>query len=190
MKTKNILILATVSLFLLSTSCKKDKNKVTTPENPNEQELITTLKLTFVNNANAGDIVTAVFSDPDGDGGNAPTQHDNIVLSNNTTYTCTLLLLDESKTPTDTISKEVAEEKEVHQFFYTVTGANLTITYNDFDNNNVPVGLNTTASTGSAGTGTLKVVLKHQDGIKPTSGNGDSSLGDTDVEVDFNVTVN
>jgi hypothetical protein len=132
---------------------------------------------------------TFSFRDPDGAGGVAPVIEP-ITLYANKNYTCTLLLLDETKKPVDTISLEIEEEKEVHQFFFRPSiGANMTFAYLDYDTNGVPVGLQTTLATGTASTGELTVALKHQPGVKPTTGNGNEALGETDVEVVFSITV-
>ncbi len=176
-------------VMLLAFSCKKkDDPKPSNPPNTNEEELITTLKIMFTEEG-TGTVSVFQFADLDGSGGNAPTQ-DQIVLNAGKTYHGRIILLDQTKSPVDSISNEVEEEKNAHQFFYTTTGDNLSVSYTDFDDHGVPVGLFPDFVTGVAGSGTLKVVLKHQPDLKPTSGMGNSSIGETDVEVIFNVTIN
>ena len=190
MKNMFINSIVLVSLVLALFSCKKkDDPKPDLPVNPNEQELITTMKL-ILTETGAGTVYTFVFKDLDGEGGNAPTI-DNIVLPANKSFTGQVVLLDESKNPADSISVEVKEEGDEHQFFYTIANANLTHSYasGDVDGNGVPIGLKPSFSSGNASTGTLTVVLKHQPEVKPTSGNGDISKGETDIEVEFNVSV-
>jgi hypothetical protein len=181
---KTILLSISLSLFLFS--CKKDKNEVPTPSNPNEEELITTVGLAF-DNGSIQD--TFFFRDIDGPGGMQPSKFDTIRLQSNTTYTMSVLLLDENKNPADTISNEVLNEAEEHQFFFTSIGSyNITTNYQDADANGVPIGLNNEVITGgsfSDKTNKYKVVLKHQPSLKPTSGNGDSSLGESDIEIEF-----
>ena len=96
---------------LMFTSC--DKNN---PEPPVDPEVITTLNYTLSPSSGGSD-VSLSFSDLDGDGGNAP-----IItggkLEANTTYTGILELLNESVTPTEDITEEIAEEDEEHQFFF------------------------------------------------------------------------
>jgi hypothetical protein len=187
MKTNRFIQLSMMLFISLSMfNCKKDKDDAPSPQNPNEQEQITTLRLIVSEGSTVVD--TFSFTDIDGPGGNAPTI-ENIALRANKNYTATVLLLDQSKNPVDTISNEVAEEDDEHQFFYTVSGANLTVTPTDVDANGVPVGLEASFVTGAASTGNLTVVLKHQPDVKPTSGNGDSTLGETDVEVTFAVNI-
>ena len=185
MNTSNKLsLLFFVALFIAQSSLymgciKKDD----TPNN--EQELITTLVLVMTNTTNAADIRTFAFKDTDGDGGNEPTI-DNINLPANTTYSVAVSILDESKTPADDITTEIAEEKNDHQlFFVPSTGLNLTNTYQDADDNNLPIGLSTRFATGAISTGILSVTLKHQPDIKDNNIN----TGETDVQVNFSVSI-
>jgi len=184
---KIILSSLILSLVLLASSCRQNDDNAPTPKDQNEEELITTLRLIIKENGSL--VNTFSFRDLDGVGGATPTIED-IILDANKIYTCTLLVLDETKNPVDTTSVEIEEENDVHQFFFTPSaGTNLTVSYLDYDDNNVPVGLETEFVTGAASTGTLKIVLKHQPGVKPTSGNGNEALGETDVEVEFNVEI-
>ena len=135
----------------------------------------------------------ASYRDLDGDGGNDPII-DTIRLDANMDYTVELLLLDETKNPIDTISHEIEEEKNEHQFFFSKIGTyNLTTTYLDFDDNGVPLGLNIQLNTTTGfteKTNKFQVVLKHQPGEKPTTGTtGDESIGDTDIEVNFPILI-
>jgi hypothetical protein len=188
---KNTIKILFLLLIFISTviSCKKkDDPKPSDPQNNNEEELITTLKLILTEDGTSN-VSTFQFADLDGSGGNAPTV-DNIVLEAGKTYHGKIILLDQTKSPADSISNEVEEEADEHQFFFEVTTANLTISYTDFDSHGVPLGLFPDVVTGAASSGTLKVTLKHQPELKPTSGMGDSTKGETDVEVTFNVTIN
>lgn len=171
------------ALALSIHSCKKDKDPVNpsggTPP-PDEAELITTLKLIFTDSATS--VKTAfTFADPDGEGGNAPTQFDTIMLAPSKTYYTQIILLNESVSPVDTISNEVQAENDEHLFCYTPTGANITIARIDSDGT-YEVGLESKWITGLISTGTVNIILKHQPGIK----DGTCSPGDTDIELDFN----
>jgi hypothetical protein len=187
---KKIISISFVVFFLTTQlSCKKDQPL--DPVNPvpnNPEELITTLQLIFTDSANPSSVSTFVFKDPDGDGGNAPTQFDTLQLSANKTYFVSILLLDESVSPTDTISNEVAEEANDHQFFFHYNGVNVAMTYLDADTNTppLPVGLSTQWKTGLAGTGTSQIILKHQPGTK----NGNEANGETDVDLLFSTVIN
>jgi hypothetical protein len=185
---KKIITTTIVIVFgLLLWSCKKNHDEAPNPQDQNEQELITTVSLIIKDNVVLVD--TFSFKDPDGPGGIAPTK-ERITLEANKTYTCTLLLLDETKKPVVVTSLEIEKERDLHQFFFhPSTGTDMSFSYLDYDDNGVPVGLQTTLVTGAASTGTLTVVLKHQPGVKPKSGPGNEALGETDVEVSFDVTI-
>ena len=171
-------------LFLaagLLSSCDKDEDE----QPQNESELITTVML-MMQEEGTTNVVTATFRDPDGEGGNPPTLFEEIVLKPNAVYNTSITVLDESKTPPDNVTEEIEEESDDHQFFYTPTaGLNIVVTYDDKDDNNIPVGLKTIITTGGASTGKLKVTLKHQPGIK----NNNIATGETDVELDFTAKV-
>lgn len=197
--TKHFFLILTFIMIMFS-GCKKKKDNPSPsdPVNPNDQELITTLKISSTDQANpAGPVIETVFKDTDGDGGNGPVQFDTLRLSPNTTYDNIILLLDETKSPADTISNEVQEEGDEHQFFYTFqaapsSSATLTVSYiaGDTDSHGVPIGLSPRFQTGAqTGLGSLTVILKHQPGVKPTSGNGNVNLGETDIEVVFPVKI-
>ena len=184
---KNISLFLIIAAVLLLSSCKKNHDEAPSPQDQNEQELITTVSLIIKDNGVLVD--TFSFRDPDGAGGIAPTK-EHITLDASKTYTCTLLLLDETKNPVVNTSLEIEEEKDLHQFFFHPSaGTDMAFSYIDYDDNGVPVGLQTNLVTGTASSGTLTVVLKHQPGVKPTSGPGNEALGETDVEVSFDVTI-
>lgn len=166
------------------TACKKDDTKPGDDhDHDHEAELITTMTLIFDDTTSANEDVIATFSDPDGDGGNGPAQFDTINLKSNKIYHVSILLLDNSKSPADTISNEVAEEANEHHLFFHFTGANITHTYLDEDTNTppLPIGLMTRWVTGVASTGTSQIILKHQPGVK----DGTQIPGETDVDVTF-----
>lgn len=154
------------------------------PNNPNEQEVITSLKITAISSS---DTAVFAYSDPDGNGGNVPTI-DTAFLSTSTIYTVSLELIDETKTPDDTLTNAILSEGIDHQFFFTITGANLTNAYADTDLNGNPIGLLNTWTTATSSAGTVMVTLKHQPGIKPTIP-GDILIGETDIEVAFPVVI-
>lgn len=173
-----------LSLILGFTVIACNKESIDTED---ENELITSVKLNFTAN---GSTQTFAYSDPDGDGGKAPTVS-TISLKPNTTYTMTIEILDESKNPVSNITNEVANEKDEHLFIYTPTPSSLlTYTYGDKDSRNLNVGLTGSAKTGAAGTGKLKVQLRHQPPVngKPSK-DGSATPGSDDVNIDFNVTV-
>lgn len=177
-------------MTLLFAACKKEKNEPETPtENANEE--ITTLKLTFTNAANAADKVVANWKDLDGPGGNNPVI-DAITLKANTTYNVATELFDERKNPVDTVTNEIEEEGDEHRVFHLFflnAGASVadslstvaTVTPQDKDANNLPIGLNITLATKGAFKGFLRTVVRHQPGNK----NGTYAPGSTDVLTEF-----
>lgn len=175
-------ILLTGSLTFATSACGGSDDPKPIVE---EQEEITTVQINLVPEGK-GQNVTATFSDPDGVGGTAPTI-DVLNLAPNTVYNGTITLKDESKTPVKDITPEVKTEGADHELFYNVTGANLTITKTDLDNNNRPIGLETTFETTTASSGSLRVTLKHQPNLKGSS--SDITKGETDVQVDFPVVI-
>lgn len=175
-----------LGISVLFTQCDKAKDV----EPDNENELITTVQLKFTESG-ASAPQTFTYRDVDGDGGNAPSVFEKITLKPNTTYALTVELKDESKTPAEDISEEVREEADEHLFVFTPSPASLlTYTYGDQDSRNFPIGLTGTAKTGAAGTGKLKVQLRHQ---PPVSGNavknGTPGPGSDDVNLDFDLEV-
>ncbi len=185
MNRTQLYLLGILSIIILATSaCKKDD-----PFIPNEEELITTFTYTLTTSGAAPVVLS--FTDLDGDGGNAPTINGG-TLQANTTYTGTLDLLNEAESPSESITAEIAAEKEDHQFFFATDGLDLRFAYDDLDANQQPVGLNTTLITGDAGTGNLRITLRHEPNKNATGvsmGNIDNAGGETDIEVTFPITV-
>jgi hypothetical protein len=168
-----------VATMLLITACDDD------PKPVNEEEVITTLTLTLTPDG-GGNNVTLRFYDEDGDGSIQPQTTVSGPLAANTTYAGVITLLNETETPAGDITEEVRDEADDHLFCFTASNANLTVNATDKDSNNLPVGIETSWVTGAAGAGTVKVVLRHQPGVKTGNCPG---AGDSDIEVDFDVTI-
>ncbi|ARV05743.1 type 1 periplasmic binding fold superfamily protein [Polaribacter sp. SA4-10] len=180
-KTTRLLALLFISV-LTFTACSDDDDD---HGYDSEEELITTVRYTLTNGNN---IVTLTFSDPDGEGGNDGTYTVSGNLTTNLTYTGVIELLNETESPAEDITEEVKAEADEHEFFYNSNVSGLAITKTDTDGNGNPLGIETSLTTGSAGSGTLTVILKHE----PKKPNNDTSAdagGSTDVEVVFNITV-
>lgn len=184
MKTKKIIYLLPFTLMMWwMTGCKKDKDQVELPPAVlNSPELITSMVLQFRDSADATNIKTFAYRDPDGPGGNNATVHDTIRLKSNTTYYLEVVMLDETKMPMDTISKEILKEKDAHQFFFKLSNnLPVSIQYLDLDGNGLPVGLKTKWRMGIQANGTCQIILKHQEGTK----NGTEGPGETDADITF-----
>ena len=209
MKTTITTIAMLAMLATAFTSCKKDKKDEPAPAAPappaNEGELITTMKV-ILRDSTAHSTAIYEFKDLDGPGGNAAAfggsnQSDSVItILSGHIYKASILLLDETKSPVDTISNEVEEEGADHMFFfnsitpqvatsYTVNlNGGTIIKYLDSDTNGRGIGLETlwTANPTSSAIEPLKIELKHQPGVK----DGTYSPGETDIQVDFKLIVN
>ncbi|WP_027075891.1 hypothetical protein [Maribacter antarcticus] len=179
-KMKTTLIL--LSLGLMTLSCSNDDDN---PVAVDEEEVITTMNISLTA---AGNTVTLSSQDLDGDGPNAPEINVTGTLSANTVYTGSIELLNETESPAEDITLEVAEEDDEHQFFYNVSGALSGFDYVDVDGNNNPVGLSFTITTGDAGTGILQVTLRHEP-KKPNDGTLADAGGETDIAQSFSIGV-
>jgi hypothetical protein len=174
------------SLFFLLgivVSCKKNEGKdAANPPVINTQEQITTVVLTGYNKLLPNDPFyqfAVRWEDLDGAGGSPPVI-DSLVLDTGVRYIVRVLLLDKTKTPWDTISNEVEEKKNMHQFFYNPGNHlinKMTIRILDVDDNTppLPVGLSFMVDTQSPAAyllpvyGNLNMVLSHYDGIPKTA---------------------
>ena len=185
---KQINLLLTMSLIsLVIFGCSTSD-----PEPVNEEELITTVNVTFKNTSDPNDIVIASFEDIDGPGGiDGKTTHP--TLTANATYDVQIEFLNESVVPTDDITLEVEEEGDDHQVFYVFSSSlNVSLTYNDQDLNNLPIGLKCIFSVGDAGSGTMNAILVHLPN-KSNSGVSEGDItnagGDEDINISFDVTI-
>jgi hypothetical protein len=170
------------------------------PPVENQEEEITRVTATFLNLDDDTEVVTAVWFDQDGEGSGAPVI-DDIMLKPNTPYFLTLSLENTLETPAEDITIEVEEEGDEHIFFFGFTDGlfmdpsgdgNIDtrsddMNYVDLDDNQQPVGLETTWITDEAGTGTFRVILKHQPDIK--SATSTSADGESDVDITFPVII-
>ncbi len=187
---KNTLLYAACAAALATTACKKEDDH---GHDHNEGEVITTITVSLTDSGSTTPR-TFVWSDPDGPGGNAPTI-DTLRLTANTRANASLKLEDRSVTPAKNITVEIEREENEHQFFFTPTLPGLAIAYDptDFDTNTPPkpLGLRSFWRTAGPGRGTVRIVLKHQPGIKASIPNtvGDATRGETDIEVVFPVIV-
>jgi hypothetical protein len=171
---------ALLASALVFASCSDDDN---TPDEVNEEEVITTLTVTLDSGT---DQIILQYQDLDGEGSDPAEITVSGTLSANTVYDGSIVLLNEIEG--ENITEEVEEEADEHQFFYTVgSGLNVTTDYNDADSMGNPVGLSFILSTLDASSGALTFTLRHEPN-KPNSGLNNAG-GETDIEITFNVTV-
>jgi len=190
------LLFAVLTLFIF-TACEEDE---AAPEEEEEMEVITDVKLIFTptNTLSGLATVEATAQDPDGEGVQELQVKDAINLAANATYTLTFDIKNNLETPGEDIGEEIKEEDDEHQIFFSFTNGAFTnptgdgnidnasdpINYNDQDANGNPVGLNTTWTTGTAqNDGSFVVRLQHQPGVKTSSST--ATTGDTDFELTF-----
>lgn len=181
---------------------------VTNPDEVNEEEVITTVVLTFTP-ASGGAAIEAAWADPENDG--SPVI-DDILLSDADDYTLAVSFLNEIEDPAENITEEVDAESDQHQVFFTgtavespATGENasavISQAYDDSDANGFPIGLSSSVTTLGVGDGTLTVTLRHLPPENDTpvktgtladevaAGGIESLPGETDASVDFTLTV-
>ena len=175
-------------------------NVINDPDAPaceNEEEIITDVVLTFTPD-NGGDPVIARAQDPDGEGVLPLQVLDDINLQESTAYTLTMELTNSIEG--EDITEEIREEDDEHMFFFAFSddafqspdgdgnadNRDDNVNYNDFDDNNLPVGLSTSWVTAEAmQAGTFQVILKHQPDIK--SATSTSEDGGTDVNITWGI---
>lgn len=172
------------------------------PVKPDAPEMITKATLTFTPDAGTPVVVTA--TDPDGEGVQDMSVDSPINLEANKSYTLSISLINALAQPSDpayNVTQEVEEEGDEHLFFFewtnnlfadpagngNIDSRNDDVNYEDQDANSLPLGLETFWTTGSPLSGTFRVVLKHQPGLKSeTSG---SFTGETDLDITFEINV-
>lgn len=173
------------SLFIFS-ACKKEKGE------SNEEEVITTMTLTFVPEG-GGTSLEFTFEDADGPGGDDPTI-DDIVLEANKSYAVTVTLLNAVADPPEDITEEVKEEGQAHRFYYEpAAGFDIGIATEDNDVDGVPLGIESTWTTQATATGNVTITLRHYPGNPPDKqipDPVDSPKSSTDITVTFLVKVN
>jgi hypothetical protein len=196
---------ACVALSLVAFACGEDKPA---GMGGNENEVFTTITLTFTPSAGGAPVVAA-FDDSDGDGGKAPTIAS--VMLGSGMFNLAVKFENKLENPPEDITEEIHDEANDHQIFFTGTavngpasnqsGAPLTHAYADTDSKGLPVGLENKI-TAAAGTGMLTVTLRHLPPVNSvavktaslaemvrTSGGFMGLAGSTDVQVTFPVTV-
>lgn len=175
-----------IAASMLALSCKKNKlDPIENPPSQNEEELITTMKLNFVDSSGIDPTLEFYFKDIDGPGGNAPSLFDTIRINSNKTYLVSLELFNEAVIPSQNISNEVLAEAVDHLFcFIPSINGNLTINRTDSDGT-YELGLSSKWKSAATSNGSVMIKLKHQPGIK----NGSCDVGETDIELNFQVEI-
>lgn len=182
-----------ITLFALAMTIGFTSCGITEHDHDDDQDhdYATTVIVTLVNTSNTSDTIKAVWKDLDGPGGAAPSIIDTISLKSSTTYTGSIELYNESKTPKTDITQEIKANNYEHQFFFTPTTGIASVvewTSTDLDKNNLPVGLSfqVITKTGTGDKGLVNIVLSHYDSIKK---NGTSKSLESDIDIDYPVII-
>lgn len=175
------------AITLAFAACKKKPTPV-----PDEQELITTMKLIVTDTA--GNSQTFIYKIENGFGTTTAgiTQIDTVRLAANATYTVATELYNEKASPVENTTEEILREQDEHLFLYQSTPAtgagSIAFSSGSKDENNLPFNQAITFRTEAAGSGMLQINLMHQ----PTNKNGATpaaSGGETDAEAMYPVRI-
>jgi hypothetical protein len=187
MKKKIFKMVLAAVLITSFVSCDDDA-----PEIINEDEVITTLEYTLVNENDDTNVVVLKSFDSDGDGPNSPVLTTEGTLQANSTYAGAVRFLNETDPQdVDNITEEVAEEALDHEVFYATPVSGLKISKVDNDSAGNPLGLRTKFTTGAAATGNLTITLIHLP-KKPndnTVSDARSTGGEPDIAETFSLNI-
>lgn len=164
------------------------KNTVTAPK-PDEQELITALKVRLSRDGAAP--VWFTYSVRNGFTGNAEAVRiDTIRLSAHARYDAAIFLYDESANPVKDVTGEIIAEKNKHLFYHESSGSDsakkIKVSNLDADGNGEPFGRTSTWETGASGSSTMRIILIHGPRRK-NGGNPAAIAGATDADAQFPV---
>jgi hypothetical protein len=176
-----------IILFFAATlsACKKEQVET------NDDEVITSV-LVKLTPTTGGNTLTYSYEDLDGPGGNNPTIQP-ISLQANQSYNVSLLLLNKTTNPADTISNEIINEADAHRFYFEPSAnSNISVGSLDTDGNGNPLGMNSLWTTGDVSNGTIKITLRHYPGTPPNKASNDpvnSTKSSSDIEVVFDTSI-
>jgi hypothetical protein len=170
----------------VAASCNKNVANVS---HPLSNEFLTTTILNLQNTLNPGDKPTiSYYLDPSNPNSIPVLTPDTLRLTKNSTYTCNIVILDQTKTPPDTVSDVIRQRENIHLFvFYPSAGLGLKDSITDHDTNipPLPFGMQSVITTTGASKGTLEVVLRHQPNVK----NGTPGPGSTDLDATYPINI-
>lgn len=181
-KSLNYLVIFLFTAVIgLSSSCNNDDDN-NNPAPVVESEVITSVKLSVTEAGATSPTVYTWKKD----------NQDKITLKANKTYNFKIQFLNESD-PNDVkdVNEEIIEEKDIHFVYYETTVAGLTFAKaadDTIDSKDIAINLSTDWTTQGAGTGIIKGFLIHEPTTKTGSKREDFG-GETDIEVNFDVTV-
>jgi hypothetical protein len=204
------------AILLAVSSCNKNAS-VATPRPPGN-EFLTTVELAYVNQNNAADNGIGIWRQLDPTGAAAPDTSKAIInLKANSTYTVTMILLDETKHPVDTVSIVIRQRQNYHLEYYqptpisaqnliisntstdipvadgTVTSAtgpylNLVVTRTDYDNNTPPMQVGLNTIFATGAASNGRLRVVQRH--QPNVKNGTYEPGSADFDTNFTVNIN
>lgn len=204
-KTKKDFKLSSIAMLMIlifATSCSSDDEGVTPPEEENPVEEFTNIEFIFTNVNDPNDATRGIWEDKDGFGPMEPVIIQNPEFKANTTYKLTFIMESRLVTPVEDVTEDILDEDDEHQMFFqfseslfsnptgigNIINRDGEINYLDFDDNGLPLGLETEWTTGDEQTNaTFRAVLGHQPGVKSETSSWDS--GDIDWDITFTIDV-
>jgi hypothetical protein len=155
-------------------------------DHKHEEESINKVELTLTPDSLGLPEQTVVWSDLDGDGGNAPILPDTIRLTPGIQYTAELSYKHVHNGVEHLVNTEIRNEADEHLVCFSpiqlIQVVILEITRTDKDNQGKELGLTSKWKALISEKGAVRISLKHQpNGIK----NGSCDVGETDAEIDF-----
>lgn len=186
------------SLFI--TSCNKDELEA--PEEENVVEEFTNIEFIFTNVNDANDVSKGIWEDEDGFGPMEPVILQHPTLKAEETYKLTFLMENRLVTPVENVLEEILDEDDEHQIFFAfdegmfsspegvgnIADNSGQINYLDFDDNGLPLGLQTEWTTADSKTGAkFRAILAHKPGVKDANSSWNS--GDIDWDITFDMTI-
>lgn len=183
-KYKQATLLALLILcFSGLTSCD---NPEAEPVIEEEEDVFTSVNLTFTNKENPQDILTASYKNIDG-----KQSQTKLVLAANTVYSVSVKFLNEAAQPSKDFTDQISSKSQDYMVFYVPSnGLDWSFLYQDQDINNKVVGLIGDGYTGNVGSGDLTVTLLYRPTKNITGVPHPSKTdGDTKIEAIFEVDI-
>lgn len=189
-------------MLIFATSCSSDDDGVAPPAEENPVEEFTNIEFTFTNIEDENDVTKGIWEDVDGFGPIAPVILQHPQFKANTTYKLTFVMENRLVDPVEDLVEEIQDEDDEHQFFFmfdeslfsdpegigNIEDRDGQINYLDFDENGLPLGLETLWTTAGAQQNAMfRAVLGHQPGVKSATSTWDSGDIDWDITFDINV---
>ena len=164
-----------------------DQNNSCYPDPVVEEEVITTMTITLQPSDGGADVVLQT-RDIDGDGPDEAVLTIVGDLLANTSYSGSIVILNEAEDPAENYTAVIEEESLEYQFFYTIgSGLNASTEYMDEDSEGNPIGLDFTLTTTAASSGDITFTLRHEP-VKSAEGVADGDITNADGETDITAT--